>query len=709
MAYVKQEIIGQKTVITKGLLDYMQDGIINADAASANAVSTAQRAVDEAAAAVEIVAQASAAPIAAATRLLEAAAEQRSALAGADGHLWQIAPDVDHEVALYKVVDGEITESGTVPGSDFILCPKNLCIDFVDSTSRCWLYFFDLVDGAFVPRWDIVNQTTSSGVKNYIQPAMITSRMLEIPDGVFMKVAPATSGDIGAVNFYGWDGEMFGMPVSADAGFRAKDGTEGALKEDGSSGLTLPGSTRFVCCGDAALLAIYGCKDGTFTALDVDDSRRFKAMPEGYDFFRMRLYYGKAAPYEMLTRSGDVSDRVSIAVDSVAEVSAARARKVLDACRKVVGIEWTAQAELPESSKGTFTYKPGVTYTGIPYSSAWAQTHFVGWHVTPHTFANAAADPDSVFYKEAADNGEVTAPYYGLVCSSFATLCDGWPYPQTNAGFVYDPMVQIAWSAMPPLGAVYSNLASHCFIPERIDRMSDADAVSMFEAVRPVTGRSTRYSNINSAHDQGKFNASCLDGYADDYGFTARHLQATTFADAPYANFDNVRILVASALPYHGDRCIHTSDDAAVLINIKNAAATALVLTLPDDTAQAIAIPSGAAQVDVKPYLLQDGIYYVHTDADDVQASFEYHAIEPVACTVQGGVVTFDRNDWWYTFALMGGSPYFTEEKACTIQARADGDYSAWSQGGHYVSDVYCVFYKGTYGAYPVPCTVSIT
>lgn len=635
-----------------------------------------------------------------ASKLVDVTVKQKDALEHAEGHLWRIVPDTDHEVTMYKVTDGVISATdSTVPGSDYMLCPRHLGFNFSGNDARCYLYFFDLVDGTFVPRWDILDVTTAStSMKNYVNPEVhILSRMLDIPEGVYMQIAIRA----GSIDLYGWDGEAFGPALSADASIPAQDGNEYALLANGSSGLTIPGRAKIVCCKDGAIDAIHGYKDGVQTYIE-SESLRFWFPPEGYDFFRVRLYYGPEGNRTMMTVVGDASPWVSELDEATQDMPAARARKVLAACRKVCGIQWTAQAALAESNKYSWTYKEGVTYNGIPYSSQWFTTHFVGWHVSPHTFVNAAADPDSVFYKEVAEGwNDVTAPYYGLVCSSFATLVDGWPYPQTNAGFVYDPLISIAWSAMPPLGAVYSDLATHCVIPERIDRMGVVDAVSMYEAVRPVSGRTTRYSNIDKTADESKFN-SAFDKL-ENYGFTARHMQATSMSDAPYADFDDVEILTASALPYHGDRCIHTSEDANVYINIKDSAATMLVLVYPDNAEQTIAI-NGAAQVDVKPYLTQDGIYFVYTDADSVQASFEYHAVTPVTYTIVDGAISFDRNDWWYAVCNLNGSAYFPDVEVCCVPVNAGGDYSAWCRDGHYMSKAHCVFYRGQYGAYVAQC-----
>lgn len=311
-----------------------------------------------------------------------------------------------------------------------------------------------------------------------------------------------------------------------------------------------------------------------------------------------------------------------------------------------------------------------------------------------------------MFYKEPAILGDVSAPYYGTVCSAFATLCDGWPYPQTNAGFVYDPMVTLGWSAVPPLGVVYSDITSHCAIPERIDHMSGVDAVSMQESVRPVSGRTTRYSNITPDTDEGKFNASYLDGYFDDYGYTAHHILATDMSNAPYADFDDVEIVPGSALPYHGDRCVHTSDDDAVLINIKRDDATAIVLTGPDGFEQTIQFVAGAAQVDVKPYIAQDGIYYIRTDVDSVRASFEYRTVTSVAYTIKDGVISFDDNDFWYAAVDVEELDDPGNGRVCCMPASQSNDYSDWSRDGHRVTGSYRVFHEGAYGAYVARCSL---
>lgn len=613
-----------------------------------------------------------------------------------NGHFYRIVPDSEHEMVRYTETDGVISAASAISGSGFIVCPRHLCLDFADTNSRCYLYFYDLVDGEYVPRWDILSTTTGSGLKNYMNPSSVATHMIDIPEGVYMQIAVS----VGSVLFYGWDGETFGLPLSAGATIPLTNGATATLPENGSSGLTIPGSAKYVCCNSSAIFAIYGYKDGVFEEMNVA-TRRFWIPPQGYSFFRARLYFGTESPYSAITRTGDVSDLVVCAADMSSELPSARARKVIDACKIVSGLKWTPQKDIHVKNNEGATYKTGVEYNGVPYSSQWTSAHWVGWHVSPYTFVNAVSDIDSVMYNEVAEAWTTTGPYYGIVCSSFATLCDGWPYPQTNAGYIYDPLVVTHYTAEPPRGAVYSDLYEHCMIPERIDHTGGVNVVSVYEAARPTCGKRTRYSNIDYDADNSAYNETYLDGYMDRYGYAVHHIKASGTLDAiPYADFSDVAINICAAVPYKGDRCVHTSEDANVYINIRDDAATELILIAPDGTVSTISASAG--RVDVRSLLDQDGIYTVRTDADTVEATFEYHNVEPIEYTLTNSIISFSRNDFWYASCSLRGDVLFEGVETCSVPCSADGDYSAWSSGGRYVSKANCVFYKGQYGAYAV-------
>ena len=616
------------------------------------------------------------------------------------GHFRQIVLDNEHDTRTYKEVDGLIVEGSAVPGSGYIACPKHLCLEFGDADARCYLYFYNLADGVYIPRWDILNGTTSTGIKNYINASSRKANMFDIPDDVYMQVSVA----VGTVRMYGWDGEPFGMPLNADESMRTTNGANVVMHEDGSSGVIIPGAAKYVCCKDSEIFSIWGYRDGVLEVIDTSHARRFWVPPDRYEWFKLRLYFGTGGEYSAKTYMGDVSEYVSAVFDVESERAAARARKVIDACNLTDKMVWTLGEPLYVRNGNGNTYKPNVEYNGIPYSSQWFQTHFVGWHVSPHTFVNAAADVNSVLYLESAVTGDgKIGPYYGIVCSAFATMCDGWPYPQTNAGFVYDPDVSLSFAAKPPIGAIYSDLLDHCLIPERIDTIGDVNAVSMYEGAYPVSGRRTRYSSIDKTIDPSAYKNATLDGYLDGYGYIAHHLHATDMhSAAPYADFDDLEIVTAGAVPYRGDRCVHTSEDAEVYINIRDLAPATLYLTAPDGSETAIPLQPSTAKVDIKSYLAQSGIYHIRTDTNAERASFEYHVVEPVRYTLTDGVVNFDRNDWWYAVANLNGSRVFENVEICAMPSSLNNSYADWSTGGHYVSKIHCVFRKGAYGAYPV-------
>lgn len=636
-----------------------------------------------------------------------------------DGHLWTINVDADHDVTrYYKTATGEIIAYSAVAGSGFIKCPAHLCLHFSGDDARCWLYFYRQTAGEYVPVWDVYTTEGSADaegdrVLNYLSSANTASHIIDVPDDVYMQIAVAA----GNVSVYGWDGESFGTPLSADMTILTTSGTPSALQSGGSSGVTIPGDAMFVCCKDAALFAIGGYKNGEMTMLDTAAKRKFLALPDGYDFFRARLYFGAGTSADAVTRLDNVSDVLSVAVDSRASLPSARAQRVIEAAAMVCGMRWTPASNVylyKKSAEDTngYTFKEGVEYNGIPYGSQWFSAHFVGWHVSPHTFVNAAHDPDSALCREMirswpddANNTRVIA-VYGTVCSAFASMCDGWPYPQTNAGFIYDPEIMLSFAANPPLGAVYSNIVDHCLIPERIDRMDTAYAISVYEAANPVSGRRTRYSNIDKTEESVNdhaFYSSHLDGYLDNYGYVAHHMRAgDALEHVPYADFDDVEIVQAGVVPYYGDRCVHTSADGHVYVNIKDTAAHTLILTAPDGSEENIIVSTGTAQIDVKSYLRSDGIYFIRTDTTDTAASFEYRTATPIGYTITDGVISFDRNDWWYAMCVLRGDRYFSQPEQCCVPCRENGDYADWSSGDHWISSAKCVFYKGTYGAYPV-------
>lgn len=619
-----------------------------------------------------------------------------------DGHFYPIIFDSRHTMEKIVLTDGVEKPNGSLlPSSDYILCSKNLCVLFSDSAARCFLYFYSLNEsGEFELRWDILSTTTSQNVKNYLNSGHVPSGIISnIPDGVYMKICV----DAGEVSFYGWDGEMFGMPLSADTSVPINDSDyEAAFPTNGSVGVTVPGTAEFVLCKNAFVTAIFSvAADGSVDMKNHESPRirySFVKLPKGYDFFRLRLH-----PENGETTIGDVSNMISAVIPNVSsETAAGRSAAIIESCKKVAGIKWSPKVNLLVNGSYSRYFGEGVIYNGLPYGSEWEIPHYLGWHISPHTFVNAANDEQSIFYTQKVTNN---APYYGLVCSAFTTLCAGWPYPQTNAGFLYDPNVDVSRASRPPIGDIYTNLnGGHCLIPERIDSFGGITAISAYESVTPLSMRTTRYSNItDTTKDQSGYNVNY--NYYNQYGYIADHKAAQSTIAAPYADFDDVTIVGGSARPHKGDRSVYTSNEA-VLVNIKNTAATMLYVEKDGEVVVNYAL-SDAAQVDITGDLSGDGIYYVYTDISNVRESFEYHEVSEITCTITNGVPSFSDNDFWYAACMVKGSPLYVDEKGalqgmiCCIPAREE--YSAWANGPARITSARAVFRKGTYGAYVVP------
>lgn len=625
-----------------------------------------------------------------------------------NGHFFKIHTDKMHQVGkLFG--NSTIVVDGTVAGSDYIKCPKYVCLYFPNDAARCRLYFYKLEDGEYVPRWDIIDTTGSSSSgypKNYLSNSNSNPYLFEMPDDNVYLAFQSTTG----CELYGWDGEPFGMPMSADDTMISSTGSVATLYASGTGGVTIPGTAKaYVCKSGSAVHSLYGVKDGVKTAI-CTKAHQFYVLPEGYDFFRVRFFaeFTTVTGSPKVTRTGDVSDCICVVWDTnCTAVPVSRAKKIIENAKKLCDLEWSPVVEVNSSSTAGKTFKEGVTYNGLPYGSDWTKAHYIGWHVSPHTFVNAVNDLESIFYKEQIA-GDEKAPYYSTVCSAFATLAAGFPYPMNNGGLTLDPRVEYMRSTVPVVGSVWSNVFGHCVIPERIDITPEGvTAVAAYEALRPISMRTVRYSNVTEDTDLSAHHTSS--DYYDEYGVAAYHMDATgDLSHLPYANLDDVEIVNGGARPYKGDKSVYTSEESSVKINIKDTSATILYLIKgTEDVAadEAVQIPiDGSAQIDVKQYLDGEGIYSVWVDTEPgVVETFEYVTPEPIEYTITDGKISFSRNDFWYAWCSMSGNEYYAPgNMRANVPANSKNDYSNWAKVCD-MREVIAVFSKGTYGAYTVP------
>ena len=619
-----------------------------------------------------------------------------------DGHFWKIVPTGWTDMMRYQENDGVISERPPViKAHDYMLCPKNMCVITRGNDARAYLYFYQIVGGTYTPVWDVLNVTVLDGTKNYLNadnaaPYMIT----DIPDDTYFRFVVTA----GKVNLYGWDGELFdGLPVVADCAYPTGTGKTRYIMPPTAFGMTVPGCARYLLTTNDVMLGVVFGYSGDSVIKIIDKNERFLELPQGYDFFRVRLWF-KDNVYKTLT--GDLSSYV-VAFNKqkvFKQTTTARASDIQKNAEHFCNITWTPKADVPINNKNSYAFNADVEYNGTPYSEDWLTAHFVGWHITTHTFVNAINDEDSVFYNETVADGQ---PYYGNVCSSFGSLVAGFPYPQTNAGFAYDPNVITVATSEPSLGQPFSDL-SHCYIP--VEKTTYADrswSVSIYDQTRPVCAKLTRYSVIDRAHDYSgylKSHGMKNNGYSwfDTYGYSCWHIEARAdMSNNPYADSD-IAIVNGDARPYKGDKCVYTSNDDHVYINIKNNATT-LYLRMGEE-GNTTAIPTdGATQIDVKPYLNGNGIYYVYTDTNVTEESFEYIIPAVVTVNLVSGKITSTTGSFWYLTANMEGNKMRPSVGRVCIPMLSD--YTEWNAGG-VLKGIFAVFGKGTYGAYNIPFVV---
>jgi len=99
-------------------------------------------------------------------------------------------------------------------------------------------------------------------------------------------------------------------------------------------------------------------------------------------------------------------------------------------------IQWVPKNYIPFNYG---EYKPGLLYTGVPYSSAKEMDKFVGHDVSFYTFLTAVNNPLSVLYSEDISkypyNGTNCKCYYGTVCSMAVNYVLGVEYPYNTSTY----------------------------------------------------------------------------------------------------------------------------------------------------------------------------------------------------------------------------------------------------------------------------------
>lgn len=621
-----------------------------------------------------------------------------------------------YSIPLEQTEDFEyyISQGGSVEpvegsrfGTDYIPCPPYLLVNFApdDSDSYIIINFYTKTGDDYTPRWDVLDVDTD-GIKNKIGLSEGHNRTIAIPSGTYMKVSVS-----GSCELFGWIGKHLGGNI-AGLSVSPSDGESFSLSASintGYTGIRVPGDSQILFAKGAMLCNIWGANGSNRTLISTGVLLQSIILPAGYDYFYARVVMDAGVPYnstEPVTSNylatNDLDGYISTLSKNYAEKTYGRSDNVIKRANQVCSIKWTCQkAGLPVSNS-SMTFKRGFTYQGIPYMSDWKRPCYLGWHISRHTFVNAANDADSVFYKEFGRNG---GPGYGLVCSSFGTLVCGWPYPTVNDCFPIDPKCHEIKVNKPMLGMVLTNNDTHCFIPESFAYGNDYKEYSLFESSAPMTRRITNYDFITDDGTDAR-NWRYLNGYV----YSVAHDDAID--NFPGYDMDDNTIVNGSARPYKGDCSVYTSEET-IRINIKDSSAVTCyyqkclynneTLT-PTGTALGTAVQHEGTYyyANIDHQTLEDGFYAVWTDVNNTKEYFEYVTMPVCTYSRSNGNFTFTVNGvqggsfwyvcWWEDDTVSGNTEI--------IPFVQSGDYSAYFENMNPNNSTGYMFFKGTFGAY---------
>ncbi len=259
--------------------------------------------------------------------------------------------------------------------------------------------------------------------------------------------------------------------------------------------------------------------------------------------------------------------------------------------------------------------KEGRIFYGVPYSSRWVNSHYLGFEVSAETVLNALNDPYSVAY----DGGFVSADFdtdektgkevpikmyrdvpvsghteisgdedkpeeyggtgYGLVCSAFTNLICGNPYPQSNRGYTFDSNYVIENTVDMNSGEVLANKGlSHCVF---VDEIYDA-GFSLYEAVDPCVAKTTHTCLAEkTTYASSRVKTSTLDKYV----YSIVNKDTSGYDRLPsLINLDIITIANGSVRPWRGNKAVYGSWDKTPKAEGRSFGGSGIGVTLHDGT-----------------------------------------------------------------------------------------------------------------------------
>lgn len=323
----------------------------------------------------------------------------------------------------------------------------------------------------------------------------------------------------------------------------------------------------------------------------------------------------------------------------------------------------------------------GRMFYGVPYSSRWTNSHFVGFEVSPETALNALNDPYSIAYDGGVktrvvdeETGEVTVtrfdpvnttepginfeigddggPGYGLVCSAFSMLMNGNPYPQTNRGFTFDSGFSVEKVTDVNAGMLMVNRGmTHVVM---VDEVYD-NGYSLLEATDPCVAKTIHTGNIEKAsYADSKTNVKFL----DDYVYSVKNWDIDGY-DKNLTNFD-VEVTESNARPWRGHKCVYGPWDksergSGIGVTFKNAGGAA-VIQEPSTITRVVAADGNTHYADISWYVEQGGSGTYKLISDAGESYFRYFNHDDVVLNFdEDGRAYFSHDDVEYVYVEVEG------------------------------------------------------
>ena len=603
-----------------------------------------------------------------------------------------------------KQADGSIAQIGTLDTfSPIRACPKYLGFR-LEEDAVMYLYIGDMVDGVFVPdpAYTLAAYTNSSGdvLFNYLN-SPDRSRIVETDGSKYFYYCIRKEGQgITIIGSDTWpESQTKNLALVPDSTHKSK---EQHTKNGANYSIVLPEDCYFaVLVKDAPLdeegnptydrsdfhAACVMESDATETGFAVTricGGASFGYIPAGAG--AALLTVPGACPPENVT----VYTSKEVKIDSVG----GHQKKARELARKMItDFSFTSQKSILWNDS-SLPLTEGKCYRGVPYSSRWVNSHFVGFEVSAETALNALNDPYSVAYdggKESivtAEDGTVTAawfdpvsghseisrndtkpregggPGYGLVCSAFMSLIFGNPYPQSNQGFTFDSNFCITPMTAHPSGTIAVNKGlTHCVM---VDELYD-NGYAVLEATDPCVAQTV---HTNEQPVSGALHGKTSLEFLDSYLYSVANLD-----DSGYGNellsLDSVEIPNGVIRPWRGHKAVYGPWDKSgkgsgigVTIHPSEDQVTAGTLqvvvvyepdTVNEETALNETVLASAQYLDISAAVTKPGTYSVSC-GDGNPELFRYYTHEPVTLTIEeDGRAVFSHPDVLYAYARVSG------------------------------------------------------